>query len=236
MALSYSPKIITDGLVLCLDAGDGKSYSGSGTTWTDRSGNSNNGTLLGGPVYSTDNGGTLTFDGSESDYVTIGSGSNYAYPYHTFEIWVNTPALGGNNLDGLFGLDYGRYVNITSGGQISYQLYYNMSAPNTTIFQITTSNINVVDGKWHHIICSRGTTNYEIWFDGILKKTGGNGGQPSWNGLNQWSSMTARIAENPNNVGYNYSGKIAAARMYNRQLASAEVLQNYNATKGRFGL
>ena len=46
--------------------------------------------------------------------------------------------------------------------------------------------------------------------------------------------MTALIAENPNNVGYNYSGKIGAARMYNRQLTSAEVLQNYNATKSRF--
>jgi len=234
MALAHSPKIATDGLVLCLDAADRKSYGGSGTIWADRSGQGNNGTLLGSPVYSTTNSGTLTFDGSESDYATIGPGSNYPYPYHTFEIWVNTPALGGNNLDGLFGLDYGRYVNITSGGQISYALYYNMSAPNTLILATTTTNINVVDGKWHHIVCSRGTTNYEIWFDGILKKTGGNGGQSSWSGLNQWSSMTARIAENPNNVGYNYSGKIGAARMYNRQLTSAEVLQNYNATKSRF--
>ena len=236
MATAYSPKIVTDGLVLCLDAADRKSYGGSGTTWADRSGEGNNGTLLGSPVYSTANSGTLTFDGSESDYATIGLGSDYPYPYHTFEIWVNTPALGGNNMDGLFGLDYGRGVNIATNGNITYNLYYNMSSPNTTIFTITTTNINAVDGKWHHIICSRGTTNYEIWFDGILKKTGGNGGQPSWSGLNQWSGMAARIAENPNNVGYNYSGKIGAARMYNRQLTSAEVLQNYNATKSRFGL
>ena len=236
MATAYSPKIITDGLVLCLDAADRKSYGGSGTTWADRSGEGNNGTLLGSPVYSTANSGTLTFDGSESDYATIGLGSDYPYPYHTFEIWVNTPALGGNNMDGLFGLDYGRGVNIATNGNITYNLYYNMSSPNTTIFTITTTNINAVDGKWHHIICSRGTTNYEIWFDGILKKTGGNGGQPSWSGLNQWSGMAARIAENPNNVGYNYSGKIGAARMYNRQLTSAEVLQNYNATKSRFEL
>ena len=236
MATAYQPKIITDGLVLCLDAADRKSYGGSGTTWADRSGEGNNGTLLGSPVYSTANSGTLTFDGSESDYATIGLGSDYPYPYHTFEIWVNTPALGGNNMDGLFGLDYGRGVNIATNGNITYNLYYNMSSPNTTIFTITTTNINAVDGKWHHIICSRGTTNYEIWFDGILKKTGGNGGQPSWSGLNQWSGMAARIAENPNNVGYNYSGKIGAARMYNRQLTSAEVLQNYNATKSRFEL
>ena len=236
MSTKYNLNIVTDGLVLCLDAANKKSYSGTGTAWSDRSGNGNNGTLLGSPVYSTANSGTLTFDGSESDYATIGLGSDYPYPYHTFEIWVNTPALGGNNLDGLFGLDYGRAVNITTNGNISYQLYYQMSSPNATVVSVTTTNINAVDGKWHHIICSRGTTNYEIWFDGVLKKTGGNGGQPSWSGLNQWSSMAARIAENPNNVGYNYSGKIGAARMYNRQLTSAEVAQNYNATKSRFGL
>ena len=236
MSTKYNLNIVTDGLVLCLDAANKKSYSGTGTAWSDRSGNGNNGTLLGSPVYSTANSGTLTFDGSESDYATIGLGSDYPYPYHTFEIWVNTPALGGNNLDGLFGLDYGRAVNITTNGNISYQLYYQMSSPNATVVSVTTTNINAVDGKWHHIICSRGTTNYEIWFDGVLKKTGGNGGQPSWNGLNQWSGMAARIAENPNNVGYNYSGKIGAARMYNRQLTSAEVAQNYNATKSRFGL
>ena len=54
MATSYSPKIITDGLVLCLDAGDGKSYSGSGTAWTDRSGNDNHGTLVNGPTFNSD--------------------------------------------------------------------------------------------------------------------------------------------------------------------------------------
>ena len=234
MSASANPDIVTDGLVLCLDAADAKSYPGSGTTWTDRSGTGNNGTLVGDPVYSTTNNGIFTFDGGENDLVTIGSGSNYPYPYHTFEVWLNTPALGGNNTDGLFGLDYGRTISLTSNGNINYNLYYNMSSPQTVIFQITTSNINVIDGEWHHVICSRGSENYEIWFDGVLKKTGGNGGQGSWNGLNQWSNMTARIADNPNNVGCNYSGKIGAARMYSRQLTAEEVLQNFNATKSRF--
>ena len=67
MALSHSPKIVTDGLVLCLDAGDRKSYSGSGTTWTDRSGEGNNGTLVNGPTFDSGNGGSIYFDGGNDD-------------------------------------------------------------------------------------------------------------------------------------------------------------------------
>src|SRR6056300_1140553 len=69
MATSYSPKIITDGLVLCLDAGDKKSYSGSGTTWTDRS-SQNNGTLYNGPTFDSSKGGLLSFDGV-NDYLQV---------------------------------------------------------------------------------------------------------------------------------------------------------------------
>lgn len=64
MAYRNGPKIITDGLVLCLDAAGTKSYPGNGTTWTDLSGNGNNGTLINGPTFSSDNGGSLVFDGS----------------------------------------------------------------------------------------------------------------------------------------------------------------------------
>jgi hypothetical protein len=64
MGLSHSPSIATNGLVLCLDAANRKSYPGSGTTWTDLSGNGNNGTLTNGPTYSSANGGSLSFDGT----------------------------------------------------------------------------------------------------------------------------------------------------------------------------
>ena len=72
MSLNHSPKIVTDGLVLCLDAASRKSYPGSGTTWFDRSGNGNNGTLTNGPTFSSDNGGSIVFDGT-NDYVNCGT-------------------------------------------------------------------------------------------------------------------------------------------------------------------
>ena len=72
MAINYSPKIIRDGLVLCLDAANPKSYPGTGTAWTDLSGSGNNGTLVNGPVYSSANGGSIDFDGS-NDYSSLSS-------------------------------------------------------------------------------------------------------------------------------------------------------------------
>ena len=64
MAFNYSPKIVTDGLVLCLDAGNPNSYPGSGNTWTDLSRGRNNGTLTNGPTFDSGNGGSIVFDGS----------------------------------------------------------------------------------------------------------------------------------------------------------------------------
>jgi hypothetical protein len=72
MGIAYNPRTITDGLVLCLDAANSKSYPGSGTTWTDLSGLGNTGTLVNGVGYSGDNLGSLSFDGS-NDRVELSS-------------------------------------------------------------------------------------------------------------------------------------------------------------------
>jgi len=68
MALAHSPKIVTDGLVLSLDALDLKSYSGSGSTWYDRSGNAHNGSKVSAPAFSSDNGGVFVFDGTDDGF------------------------------------------------------------------------------------------------------------------------------------------------------------------------
>ncbi len=72
MAHFHSPRIITDGLVLALDAANQKSYPGSGTTWSDLSGNGNNGTLTNGPTFDSGNNGSIIFDGVD-DYITTGT-------------------------------------------------------------------------------------------------------------------------------------------------------------------
>ena len=71
MSVIGGPDIITDGLVLYLDAANTKSYIGSGTTWKDLSGNSNDGTLTNGPTFDSGNSGSIVFDGVD-DFVTTG--------------------------------------------------------------------------------------------------------------------------------------------------------------------
>ena len=225
------PPIVTDGLVLNLDAGLVSSYPKTGTSWIDLSGSGNNGTLVNGPTFSS---GSIVFDGI-NDVGTIGVGNNYPYPYHTFEIWVKSSGLGSGMVQGgLIGLDYGRVVTINSTGNIQYSLYTGIGANQGQLFIVSTTGLNVFDNNWHHIICSRGESVYEVYVDGVLNKTGGNGGQSSWNGLNSWSSMSSVIANNPNNVNLKLLGNISSIRMYNRQLSQTEVLQNYYAGLQRF--
>lgn len=70
MSYHNGPKIVSEGLVLYLDAANSKSYSGTGTTWTDLSGNSNNATLVNGPTYSSLNGGGIVLDATD-DFISI---------------------------------------------------------------------------------------------------------------------------------------------------------------------
>jgi uncharacterized delta-60 repeat protein len=87
LAIHYNSKISTDGLVLCLDAANSKSYPGSGTTWTDLSGNGNNGTLTNGPTYNSSNLGSLSFDGID-DYSTLTSNYTLSAGW-TLSFWGN---------------------------------------------------------------------------------------------------------------------------------------------------
>ena len=93
MALSHSPRIVTNGLVLALDAANIKSYPGSGTTWTDLSGIGNNGTLTNGPTYSSANGGSLVFNGTDN-YVSLPANSINTNADLTLNYWVKTPLPG----------------------------------------------------------------------------------------------------------------------------------------------
>ena len=235
MGFSRGPNIVRDGLVLALDAASPRSYPGSGTTWNDLSGNGNNGTLTNGPAFDNGNNGSIVFDGVD-DGVGIGTGNNYPYPYHTFEIWVKSSGLGSNNGGGIIGLDYGRVIAITTTGNIQYSWYTGVGDNQGLLFSTTTTNANLLNGNWRHIVCLRSESVYEIYIDGVLNKTGSNGGQPDWNGLNTWSGMGAIIGNNPNNANLRFLGSISSTKMYNRALTAAEIQQNYNATKGRYNL
>jgi hypothetical protein len=237
MGISGGPDTIQDGVVLCLDASDKNSYPGSGDTWYDVSGKSNNSSLINGPTYSSANGGSIVLDGT-NDLVyapscnTLGSLQN-----QTLEIWAKSPGLGpGKYVGGLVCPDYGQISYIAADGNIVYYLYSTDAGyPGTYVLSIGTSGVNCFDNQWHHIVCTRqdGGTG-EIYVDGQLKVSSGNTG--TWSGSTIWSSMNTQIGNNPNDSYYNLYGNIGLARIYRKYFTATEVLQNYNSQKSRFGL
>ena len=227
MATSYSPKIITDGLVLCLDAGDRKSYSGSGSTWTDRSGNGNHGTLQNGTGFSSNNGGYLTFDNSNDRVEISNSDSLNPTDELTIEAWVNFDA---NSPDFIFekGAVNTQWSLFSHGADIMFRTFHEPDSGYTST-SVTKSNY-ITNGQWHHIVGSWDGANKRIYIDSYLTRTAAKSGSL------KTSTATAAVGSFGTSASYPFGGKIAKVNIYNKGLTASEVLRNYNATKGRFGL
>jgi hypothetical protein len=218
MSLQHSPRIVTDGLVLCLDAANRQSYAGSGTVWTDLAG-SNNGTLTNGPTFSSANGGSLVFDGS-NDYINLQNPSALNLTELTVSAWVRT-TTNANQI--ILGKSY-----LTS--------YYLNIAPNVKVFSFWTTGsslnspvIQEIGGSaWCHVAGTINNTTKRIYFNGIS--------------VNSAAGATVGIDSNSVFIGswYNlsafFNGNISQVSIYNRALTPVEILQNYNATKGRYNL
>ena len=227
MALAHSPRIVTDGLVLALDASNPRSYPGSGTTWSDLIG-SNNGTLTNGPTFSSADGGSIVFDGT-NDYSSISGSSDLTFGAGDFtvEMWVyatNFTNRGtffdGRKSDALLGMVIGHE---SSTGEI--RVYMN---PPTLV--VSTTDFSA--GLWNHIAVTCESTTVRLFVNGSLKATG--------TGANLSDTLS------PVNIGYRtytsssytyFNGKISNVKIYKAKgLTASEVQQNYNALKGRFGI
>ena len=227
MATAYSPKIVTDGLVLCLDAADRKSYPGTGTTWTDRSGNGNNGTLTNGPTFDSANGGGIEFDSLDDRVIISNSTSLNPTAGLTIEAWVNFDA---DSPDFIFekGDVNTQFSLFSHGSDIMFRTFHDADSGyiNTSV----TKSTYITNGQWHHIIGSWDGSNKRIFIDSNLVKT------QAKTGALKTRTTDAAIGTFGNYTGYPFGGKIAAVRLYSKGLADAEVAQNYNATKSRFEL
>jgi len=223
MATNYNPRIVTDGLVLALDAGNTKSYPGSGTTWTDLSGRGNNGTLVNGPTYSSADGGSIVFDGTD-DYVGT-SGMFNCNSNFTFNSWVNADV---NNTI--------RTIISKRSAAGSIQIRFNSSN------QVQIVDNNIVDvgsfssftsstSTWYNICVVRSSTTYSLYVNGAFISRVISS--------NTYTYDADTIGQNYNAFGGGsemWDGKISAISAYNRALSAAEVQQNFNALRGRFGI
>ena len=209
--------IVTTGLVLNLDAGNSASYPGSGTTWTDLSGYGNNATLTNGPTYSSANGGSIVFDGV-NDTVSIPTSANQAMGTGncTFEWWAKT-----SDSQGGYAYSSNDFLNITYS---STDLYYQGLFNNTTMFFANTAHYN---NSWHHHVITRISGTVRWYIDKIQVGTGSD----SYTYTNNNPILLMRGF-----FGYT-AGNMAVWRMYkNKGLTSAEVTQNFNALRGRYGV
>jgi hypothetical protein len=224
----WPTNIVTNGLVLFLDANNTNSYPGSGTSWYDLSGNGNTGTLTNGPTFSSASGGSISFDGTD-DYVAITNLFLNTITNITLQGWVyisSTSLKGpfvkvGGGVNG-YAIGVGGNDFDTSGNQI-IGLY-------AGVRWILTGN-NYGTG-WKFFTLTLSTTSVPTFYlNGALigSYTGTNPLTPTsgaYVGRNVGDELTVRA----------FAGNIATTQIYNRELTATEILQNYNATKTRFGL
>jgi hypothetical protein len=219
----------TSGLTLNLDAGNYASYPTTGTKWVDISGNYNNGTLTNGPVWSNTSGGTITFDGVD-DYINIPNGFTNTLKgkqYWTASIWVKVSSWGSNN-DAYpvlvsIGANQGQYselyLEIGSANQ-----YYMAYAGDFASGSFTT-NLNQI----YNLVYMKDGSSFKLYSNGVLIDT--------QTGKNSVSSVDGDLWIGRFKTGdYELNGNIYNFTMYDRALSASEILQNYNALKGRFGL
>jgi hypothetical protein len=218
--------IVTNGLILNLDAGFTPSYPKTGTVWYDISGGGNNATMYNGLTYNS--GGWMDFDGSD-DYCQISyNGSNMSSwsTGQTISIWMYHNITSGRRNP--WNQAYGGYGTWTheQGGSINY--YYGNAGSNNLPYTALGSAA-VPRETWTHMCVTR-TTSLITWYrNGVSTGT-------QTNPYGTLTSTTSNITIGFGYTGVYWQGRMAIIQSYNRALSSSEVLQNYNAQKGRFGL
>jgi hypothetical protein len=231
MAISHSPRIVRDGLVLALDAADRNSYPGSGTTWYDLSGNGNNGTLTNGTSYSTSNSGIFVFDGSD-DYVNFGDLDILSGAF-SVNAWFKGDTTQTGNYATIVSKDiggsFGEFAMTSDSNNTYIRFGFNGSDGQHAVSNSLYSDIKANSwvnycGTWD------GSSNLKLYRNSTL--------------IDSDATATGTLVSNNSNLmigdrtaadGY-FGGDIAIVQIYTKELTATEVLQNYNATKTRFGL
>jgi len=224
--------IITDGLALHVNASDSSSYSGSGNTWFDISNNSNNLTRQDNPIYQTGDGGYFDLNGV-SDYFSSSFNPNLNNNrLYTYEAWIRS-----NNFNHTFGDNTAIISNYGPSATTPLSLFHTQAGGNLEFAERNTSSTvskanssSVTDGNWHHVVAVASSNNLQIYIDGVLNaSSGGRSGGTITSGQN--------FVFGGNHLGRYQTIDIGEIRIYlDKALSDAEIAQNFNETKSRFGL
>lgn len=235
----YNEKnIVRNGLIMYLDAGIPSSYPGSGTSWVDLTGNGYNGTLVNGPSYSISGGGVITFDGT-NDYASVNVNSwirstSSAYTFSSFFYYngdtnggapysLMTSPNDGNNNDGFW-----QHINL--GGIWYWRTEDNSSGESGGNVENPSTFSN---GNWYNITTVVKTNSLIFYRNGLPVSTIST--TFNWANLRNDHTAFLYIATGYGEL-YLMNGYVSNFQMYSRELSAAEILQNYNAQRGRFGI
>ena len=227
MSAYSGPETTDNGLVFCLDAANTKSYPGSGTTWTDMSVNQNVGTLTNSPVFNSNNNGYFQF--VTDDHVVIPNNTALDTQTPTVEVWVKTNATSQNGFWFEKGTVNSQYSLFQEGIYIQWRMFIAGSITNlstTTATYMNTSN-------WYQVVATYTSGDRKLYINGVLVNS---------------DTQTGTIATNSGGMsvgvyggfsggrGYYYNGNLSTCKVYNRVLTAEEVVNNFNAHRGRFNI
>lgn len=221
MSFSNGPVVVTNGLVLSLDAGDRNSYVSGSTTWFDLAG-TNNGTLTNGPTFNTGSGGSIVFDGA-NDYINIPSNTNIpvANSQYSINVWFSATSFTDRGLVGWGGYSINNAVTALRFYNNGFRHYWWAN-------DLDVINLSMATNTWYNVVAQYNGTTRQI----LLNTQVVGQDTPTGHNVPYATNLTVGVT----NSNEFMDGKIAVAQIYNRALSASEIQQNYNALKGRFGL
>ena len=233
MSLSRGPKIVTNGLILALDAANKNSYRGTGTTWTDLSGTGKNLTLINGPTFSDGNMGSIVFDGT-NDYAVVNPVS--AFNIYCISMWFK-PTTIINSVSAYkplihFKSSTSKYISFgDTTNRVANEYITIVQEPGDKRTAVNDGG-SLSAGVWYNIVFNYESSQYNIYINNTLKSTtiGSSTGNvplitdPDFIYLNSYEGTSGYL-----------DSSLSMCMIYNRALTAAEMLQNYNATRVRFG-
>lgn len=228
--VAYTGGIVRNGLVLHLDAAKRDSYPKTGTAWNDLSGNGNTGTLTNGPAYNTSNGGGIVFNGT-NDYI---QGTTILQPTGqiTVSAWYKATGAPSTN-DGSGGFILCADPQLNHGYVLTHS-WLNQTAGFGTVINeaLTTSNNTALNNQVNHVVGVWNGTQRFIYINGALSTSGAYSTAIIYPTSGDRNFRIGMWGYSPFNRYFN--GIIYNVSLYNRALSAAEVLQNYDALKGRY--
>jgi len=227
MGFYRGPNIVTDGLVFTYDAGSTRSYPGSGTTVSNII-DGLTGTLVNGVAFNSANGGYWDFDGTD-DYISIANSNSPQFSANqaftiSYIVYLNrvTGTFMAPVMKGSFGSSYGHLI----GSSNAFLVYTDSdSSPELNISNMLNNDVD----KWVSITQTYDGSRIYVYRNGVLAGQSGTGVGFTVNTSNLYLGSN-------NSTNYYLDGSMATVKMYNKALSAAEVLQNFNAQKSRFGL